>query len=174
MGFDLVFMAILAMAFLYGFMRGFLRQLLSLAGLITAFYMAAYHPEKAITFLTPYIHNPQVLKISGAVLTFIVVYLLFSLASVIISFLVKGAIGLADRLLGGFFAIIKATVFLIALAMLLVSFDITRDFVLNSKTGPYLVSVGTRLLASGKKLWEERWNSGKNLKTKSNSSSAQK
>ena len=166
MGFDLIFLAVLGTAFLYGFFRGLLRQLLSLVGLLTAFYMAINHPHRAINLLFPYIKNPELLRIAGGVLTFIGVYLFFAVISMVISFLIKGAIGFLDRLLGGFFALAKALVLLIALAMLLVSFDISRNFVLASRTGPCLTKIGSKLLIKGKKLWEEKWDSGRNSKGK--------
>ncbi len=166
MNFDALFLFIIALAFFYGFVRGFFRQVLSLAGLLAAFYAALNHPQKAINLLAPYVKNPSLLKIGGIVLTFIAVYLIFALASIVISFLIKGAIGLADRLLGGAFAALKALIFLMALALLLVSFEGTRNFVLGSKTGPYMVSLGSKLFAKGKNLLEERWNSATNLKKK--------
>ncbi len=166
MGFDLIFMAVLSIAFIYGFFRGLLRQLLSLVGLLTAFYMAINHPDRAINLLSPYIKNPELLRIAGSVLTFIAVYLIFAVISMIISFLIKGAIGLLDRLLGGLFALLKAMILLVALSMFLVSFGISRDFVLSSQTGPLLIKIGSKLLIKGEKIWEENWDSGKNLKKK--------
>ncbi len=166
MGFDLIFLVIMGMAFLYGFFRGFLRQLLSLVGLLTAFYMAINHPHRAINLLFPYIKNPELLKIAGGVVTFIAVYLFFAAISMIISFVVKGSIGLLDRLLGGLFALAKALVLFIALVMLLISFDTSRNFVLSSRAGPYLVKIGSKLVTKGKKLWKENWDYGKNSKGK--------
>ncbi len=166
MGFDLIFLVIMGMAFLYGFFRGFLRQLLSLVGLLTAFYMAINHPHRAINLLSPYIKNPELLKIAGGVVTFIAVYLFFAAISMIISFVVKGSIGLLDRLLGGLFALAKALVLFIALVMLLISFDTSRNFVLSSRAGPYLVKIGSKLVTKGKKLWKENWDYGKNSKGK--------
>ncbi len=166
MGFDLIFLVIMGMAFLYGFFRGFLRQLLSLVGLLTAFYMAINHPHRAINLLSPYIKNPELLKIAGGVVTFIAVYLFFAAISMIISFVVKGSIGLLDRLLGGLFALAKALVLFIALVMLLISFDTSRNFVLSSRAGPYLVKIGSKLVTKGKKLWKGNWDSGKNSKGK--------
>ena len=166
MGFDLIFLVIMGMAFLYGFFRGFLRQLLSLVGLLPAFYLAINHPHRAINLLSPYIKNPELLKIAGGVVTFIAVYLFFAAISMIISFVVKGSIGLLDRLLGGLFALAKALVLFIALVMLLISFDTSRNFVLSSRAGPYLVKIGSKLVTKGKKLWKENWDSGKNSKGK--------
>ncbi len=166
MNFDTLFIFILALAFFYGFIRGFLRQLLSLVGLLAAFYAALNYPQRALNLLAPHIKNPSLLKIAAAVLTFIAVYLVFALASAVISFLIKGAIGLADRLLGGAFAAVKAVIFLMALAMLLVSFEGTRNFVLKSRTGPYMVSLASKLFAKGKNFLEEKWNSAENWKRK--------
>jgi len=164
--FDALFLFLTAVAFLYGFMRGFLRQVLSLAGLLAAFYAALNHSGKAESLLSSQIRNPHLLKIAGMVLTFIAVYLAFALVSVILSFLIKGAIGLADRLLGGAFAVLKAFVLLLALSLLMVSFDSTRNFVLSSRTGPHMVYLGSKLFARGKNFLEGKWNSATNWKKK--------
>jgi len=162
--FDLIVILVLVIAFFYGLIRGFLRQFISLAGLLTAAYLAVFHYGKAVSYLSPYIKERGVLVLASIALTFLVTYIAFAVGSMIISFFIKGPIGFLDRVFGAIFAVFKAFLFLTVISLFLASFNSTRNFIAFSKTGPYIYSSGLYMAGQVEKIWRERWKSEKNLR----------
>jgi len=158
MSYDIVVITISVMAMIYGFIRGFFRQLLSLLGLLVAVYYSLFHYQKAASFLSPYIKGRGILILASIALTFIVVYTIFAVVSFVISMMVKGMVGFLDRFFGALFALFKVFILLSVVTLFLSSFDSTRGWVFSSKTGPSLYSTGVYLAGYVEKAWRKKWN----------------
>jgi membrane protein required for colicin V production len=78
---DLILLAVLVLFGLRGFFRGFFREVLSLAGLIVGFFVAARYGDVAAQYVAQYWHlSPLLLKGTGFVALFFVIYFGFNLA----------------------------------------------------------------------------------------------
>ncbi len=109
-GFDWIIAIIFLLSVIVGVMRGFIREALSIASWILAFWLANTFCAQAGDYIAQYIDIPaQAFRVSvGFTVIFVGTLFLFSIVSYIISKLVvKGAIKGTDRVLGIFFGLIR-------------------------------------------------------------------
>jgi membrane protein required for colicin V production len=101
-GFDYAVILILLLSGLLALVRGFVREVLSLAALAGAFYVAAHFYVKAEPYLHSYVTNKNMLSITSCLVVFFAAWLLFVLIGFLIArFLVQGrALNMIDRSLG--------------------------------------------------------------------------
>lgn len=115
--FDYVFLTIVGVSVLLSIMRGFIREILSLAGWIAAFVIARMYSVQVAELLPANIPSESLRILAAFVILFFAVLLLASLLTIALSLLFKN-IGLnwLDRLLGAFFGLARGGL----IAMLLV------------------------------------------------------
>ncbi len=115
--------AILIVMMIRGFFRGFVKEILSLAGLIAAYlgaYFAVFHAKAIFSFFKSYhiyLSNSFVHANAAKVIifigVFILIYILFVVASIIITKILNLVmLGFLNRLGGFFFAGAKTIIFL--------------------------------------------------------------
>jgi membrane protein required for colicin V production len=108
-GFDYTVIVILLLSGLLALVRGFVREVLSIAALAAAFFIAAHFYPKAEPFLHPYVTNKTMLSVSSGLAVFFTAWLVFVLIGFFLArFLVQGrALNLIDRSLGFGFGLLR-------------------------------------------------------------------
>ena len=135
--------AILAMV------RGFSREVLSVASWAAAALAAYFFFKPVAPYLQPYISNETILNIAAAGSVFLVTLIIVSIITMkIADFIFDSRIGALDRTLGFLFGAARG-VLLVVIAMLFFNWLVATDqpsWVINAKSKPMLDSLGQQLV----------------------------
>ncbi len=141
---DYLLIAIVGLSMVLSLWRGFIREIISLIGLIAAFLIASRASGSAGDFLGQWIHNSTVADIAGFALVFVVVMLLAGLIGAIIRKLVDMAdLTATDRTLGMIFGLARG-VLLIGLVFLIYTSYAkpTAPWIKGSLLAPWAIQLG--------------------------------
>jgi len=117
--FDYILIAIVGLSMLLSLWRGFVREIISLIGLVAAFLIASRTSGTAGDFLSEWIPNSTTADIAGFIMIFVVIMIVVGLLGAIVRKLVDLAdLTATDRTLGMFFGIARGLL-LIALSFLI-------------------------------------------------------
>ena len=106
--FDYAVLAVLLASALLGLWRGVVSEILALAAWVVAFLVARAEASKVASWLAGQIAEPGMRLAAAYVLVFVGVLLVFAIARMLISLLLKAAgLGLLDRLLGAAFCVLR-------------------------------------------------------------------
>jgi membrane protein required for colicin V production len=115
---DIAIVAIIALSALYGIVRGFIREVLSLAVWVAAFWFAFRYAPAAAVHLESYVQHDSARMVTAFVALFFAVLVVGMLVSAIIIRLTKlGGIGGPDRVLGAAFGVMRGVLVVTALVM---------------------------------------------------------
>lgn len=119
---DIALGLILAVSFIYGLKKGFLKAFLSLLGIVVAVYAAMFFSGYVENFLSrQFSWSEDLTRLASFLLTFIVVLIVFSLLGRIMTQLVNFMmLGLMNKLFGGLFIMLKYA-FLVSVAFMFVN-----------------------------------------------------
>lgn len=135
--------AILAMV------RGFSREVLSVASWAAAALAAYFFFKPVAPYLQPYISNETILNIAAAGSVFLVTLIIVSIITMkIADFIIDSRIGALDRTLGFLFGAARG-VLLVVIALLFFNWLVATDqpsWVINAKSKPMLDSLGQQLV----------------------------
>jgi membrane protein required for colicin V production len=140
---DWVLLGVLFTSMVVGFWRGFVYEVLSLAGWLAAFVVAQWLAADVAVRL-PFVTNAAA-QVQYAV-GFVVVFVVTLFAAGMVSWLIKKLVDSAglrpvDRALGGLFGLARGVVVLLALAVVLHLIGMTRqDWWINAR-GPVWIDV---------------------------------
>lgn len=117
--FDYVVLAILGLSVLLSVWRGAVRELFALAAWIIAFFVAQFYGPEVAVLLPAAIENGSIRLLVGVVLVFIAVLIVAGLLALLLSKLVRAVgLGLADRMLGGVFGLLRGMLVVLILVLL--------------------------------------------------------
>lgn len=113
---DWALVTVIVISAVMGFIRGIIRSLFSLGGLIAGAVLAGWYCQKAGIFLERWISTPLAARAVGFVSIFLVVFL----AAILLGRCVRGAcsaigLGFADRAAGAGFGVLRAYLFVAAM-----------------------------------------------------------
>jgi len=133
----LVLINVVAAAF-----QGFFSEVLTLAGLVVGYVVAAWQYRNLAQSLSSYL-NPWFAEILSFLIIFFAIVLLFGIAARTVRWLMKKA-GLSglDRFLGGLLGLLKGGLMVSVILMGLTAFAPTSKFLANSQLAPYFLVVG--------------------------------
>lgn len=159
---DILLLIVMVGSIASSFRRGFSREVVGLVSSILALFAGLWFYGSVGATLQPYLSSRAVANFCGFVLVFLGVVILGALAGYGIGRFVK-AVGLSalDRLLGGFFGLVRGLVISIAIITALVAFARGADgkppqSVVSSRLAPYLIDAAHILTAvAPKELKEE-------------------
>ena len=118
--FDIGIIIIFGFCLIRGFFRGFVKEVISLIGVLAGFYSACVYYLDIAHLLSKWISHPPYLNILSFLIIFIGVFILVSLLGAVIKYLMDIAfLGWIDRLLGVATGSIKG---ILIVSILLVSF----------------------------------------------------
>jgi len=144
---DYILIAIVGLSMVLSLWRGFVREMISLIGLIAAFLVASRTSGATGDFMGQWITNSTVADIAGFALVFIVIMILVALIGAIIRKLVDIAdLTATDRTLGVFFGAARGLL-LIALCFLVYTSYAKPNstWLKKSLLTPYAISLGDML-----------------------------
>lgn len=119
---DLAILAILALSTLFGLLRGFVSEVLSLACWIAAFWAAWMFGDKVAAFYGGWLQQPAARIIAGYVTCFLGVLVIGALAGWLVHKLMdRGGLRGGDRFLGMLFGLARGVV-LVTFAVLMLGF----------------------------------------------------
>lgn len=143
---DAVILVILLISAIFGFARGFVKEVLSVAGWIGAIFLTLYLFPLAQPLTREFIANLLIADILTGAVIFIVSLVILSYFSHTISEKVKASsLGALDRSLGIFFGLGRAVILLGIAWLAFVQFIPVEDrpaWVLNAKMLPIVASAG--------------------------------
>lgn len=148
-GLDWVLAAIVLLSATAAIVKGFVRELISLAAVVIGLVVAALGYQRAALWFEDLTRSHSVALGLGFLVLFVGTLLVGALVSILARKLIQEA-GLQwfDRFLGGVFGLVRGVVIDCILLMVLVAFAIKPEAVQKSTLAPY-VSAGSRLIVLG-------------------------
>jgi len=144
---DFVLVAVVAISVAAATIKGFVRELISLAAVVTGLIVAAWGYRRAAAWFEELTSSHEVALGAGFLTLFIGTLLLGWIVSALAKRLVrKGELQRADYFLGAVFGLIRGLVVDCILLMALVAFAIKPLAVEQSRLAPY-VTTGARVIA---------------------------
>lgn len=117
-GFDYALLAIVALSALLGVWRGVVSEVLGLLAWVAAFFAARAWGESVGAMLPLALGEPAWRGVAGVVTVFVATLLLFVLARLLLSRLLRAVgLGLADRFLGAVFGLARGLLLVLVLAL---------------------------------------------------------
>ena len=141
--FDYVLIAIVGLSMVLSLWRGFVREIISLTGLVAAFLIASRTSSIAGDFLSDWVANETLADIIGFIAIFVGIMLIVGLIGALIRKLVdKADLTATDRTLGIFFGLARGML-LIGLFFLIFSTYTKPDkaWMKNSMLTPYAIEL---------------------------------
>ncbi|MDK2954926.1 MAG: rane protein required for colicin production [Desulfovibrionales bacterium] len=136
---DVLFLVILGIFALRGLLRGFLKEVLSLAGMVVGFWLASKYNVLLAPHLAAYIKGDgQALAVAWLVIFIAATVLVWILIRVASSFLKVSMLGWLDAVSGGVFGFVEGLLLVLVVVVLLLNFMPTANFVSNSSLMPRL------------------------------------
>jgi len=122
--FDTIFLIIVLALFVFGLLKGFLRELFPTVGLVGGYLAAGKFHLDYMSIVSHYVRNAAESK----VITFIIILLLGFLAGIIVDSVIfmvfrRGAVGIKGRIAGGLLGATKG------ITILMVIFYIVRGYI---------------------------------------------
>ncbi|MFQ5582532.1 MAG: CvpA family protein [Mariprofundaceae bacterium] len=145
--FDYILIVIVGLSMALSLWRGFVREVISLIGLVAAFLVASRVSGPTGDFIGQWISNGTVADIAGFVLVFVIIMVLVGLIGAIIRKLVDMAdLTATDRTLGMLFGLARGLL-LVALCFLIYASyaKLDKPWIKGSLLAPYVISLGDML-----------------------------
>jgi membrane protein required for colicin V production len=147
---DLVVIVVVLISATLAMVRGFVREVLSVASWLAAVAAAYFFYAPLVPVIRPYIESGTVATIVAAALIFFIALVLASYVTTKISdFVIDSRVGAIDRGLGFIFGAARG-VLLVVIALWFFNFLVAKppDWVANAQTGPVLRDLGDQLVAA--------------------------
>lgn len=126
--FDYAVLVIIGISVLISLMRGAVREILSLAGWILAFYIARTYASQVVPLLPYDIPSEKLKMLAAFLILFLAVLLVTSLLSIALSGLLKEVgLGWLNRLLGGVFGLLRGLLIVTVLVLLAGMTQLPKD-----------------------------------------------
>lgn len=117
--FDTLVLAVIALSALLGLWRGLVSEALALLAWVAAFLAAKLFGNAVAGIIGNLLHDPAVRQIAGFAAVFIATLLLFAIARLLLSTLLRAiGLGMLDRVLGMIFGVARGVLLVLALVML--------------------------------------------------------
>ena len=154
-----IFIIIIISAFsIYGLIRGFVKEIVSIISIVLGFYIALYWHEEAARYLAGF-KNQNLQNILAFIIVFIVASLILTLLGKLLSLALKGIdLGCINYLLGFVFGFVKGVVVVCVIFLALASFLPPSSKVLaESQLTPAIISLTKTIAASSPSSLKERF-----------------
>jgi len=145
---DMVIIVILGYTLIRGIFRGLVKELSSIVGVMAGFYAAyTYYPFLA-GLLARWISNSGYLNIMSFILIFCIIFILISIAGIIIKYLLNIAfLGWVDRICGAGFGIIKGILIVSVVLISLTAFlPKGAPIIKNSLLSPHVTLISEKMV----------------------------
>jgi len=140
---DYVLIAIVGLSMLFALWRGFIREFISLAGLIAAFLLASQFSRITGGYLSPWLHDPYVSDMAGFGLIFVGVLFLSGLIGLFAKKLLPSGFTVMDRVLGLLFGAVRGVLYIGLFFLIYTSYaGMDRSWMEGSLLAPYAMELG--------------------------------
>jgi len=127
---------------LFALWRGFIRELISLAGLIAAFLLASQFSPVAAGYLNSWLSDPDIADLAGFGLVFVAVLFLSGLIGLLLQKLLPAAFTVMDRILGLLFGAARGILYISLFFLIFSTYaDTERPWVERSLLAPYVMEL---------------------------------
>jgi membrane protein required for colicin V production len=147
---DIVVIVVVLISATLAMVRGFVREVLSVASWVAAVAAAYFFYKPLVPIIRPYIESNTVATIVAAAVIFFVALIVASYVTTKVSdFVIDSRVGAIDRGLGFVFGAARG-VLLVVIALWFFNFLVAKppDWVANAQTGPTLRDLGDQLVAA--------------------------
>ena len=147
---DIIFLAVVLLSAILAMVRGFVREVLSIASWVIAALAAYLLYANVLPLIRPYFESQTVAVIVSAAGVFFVALILTSYVTMRISdFVIDSRVGAIDRALGFLFGAARGTLLLV-IALLFFNWLVPQPpgWVANAQTRPFLEDLGEQLIAA--------------------------
>ena len=145
--FDYILIGIVGLSMILSLWRGFVREIISLIGLVAAFLTASRTSGMTGDFLGTWIPNSTTADIAGFVIVFVLVMILVGIIGALIRKLVDMAdLTATDRTLGMFFGVARGILLIAVSFLIYTSYSKTdQTWAKQSLLTPYAIQAGDLL-----------------------------
>jgi len=139
---DFLVMAVVLLSILMGLMKGFTRELFSLAFFIIAVILSFLFYSDIGNFWISKLKDKDIANFAGFICVFTVVLIIGSLITYYVKkLLIVGPLKSVDRILGGLFGLLRGTLISCVIVYALVAFPLNNQWVQKSQLSPYIMKV---------------------------------
>ncbi|MDQ6991187.1 MAG: CvpA family protein [Mariprofundaceae bacterium] len=145
--FDYILIGLVGLSMILSLWRGFVREVISLIGLVAAFLLASRTSGDAGDFLSQWLPNSTVADVAGFALVFVLVMLAVGIVGAVIRKLVDMAdLTATDRMLGVFFGVARGFLLIAVSFLIYTSYSSAKPVWLKqSMLAPYAIQLGNLL-----------------------------
>lgn len=137
---DIVVLVIIFLSIMFGIIKGFIREMLSLAFFIIAVVLSFLFYSEVGTLLIKDITNKDVANFAGFILIFVFVLIIGSLVTYFTKKVFTiGPLKSIDMILGGVFGLVRGILISAIIVFALISFPIDDNLILKSRLSPYVM-----------------------------------
>jgi len=143
-GLDWAIVTILVLSVLLAAAQGFLHEVISLAGVVVGYLLAAWEYGRVARWIVPYVKSDAVAESAAFLGIFVAVVIAAGIIGRIASWLARVAgLGWADRLLGAAFGVVRGSAMVAVLVLALAAFAPGSQWLGRSSLGGYFL-IGSR------------------------------
>jgi membrane protein required for colicin V production len=146
--FDAVVVGFTLVSAMLAMVRGFSREVLSIASWIAAALAAYLFYKSVLPFVQPYIDNEQIAIAASAGIVFLIALIVVTIITMkIADFIIDSRVGALDRALGFIYGAVRGIIVL-AVALLFFNWLVGSnqpEWIAGAKSKPLLESVGTKI-----------------------------
>jgi membrane protein required for colicin V production len=140
---DWIICAVVFVSVITAVMQGFFAEVLTTAGLVVGYIVAAWQYRGLADWLEKFLKNPWFAETLGFLVIFFAIVLLFGIAARIARWIMKEA-GLSgfDRFLGALLGLLRGGLMVAIILMGMTAFEPASQLLQNSELAPYFLVVG--------------------------------
>ncbi len=146
---DIVVIVVVLISAVLAMVRGFIREVLSIASWVIAAAAAYFIYPSVLPLITPYIENEQIaIIVSAAVIFFIALVIASYITMKLADLVIDSRAGAIDRLLGFIFGVARGLLLAVIAFMGFMLLVANRpEWITNAQSRPLLTSLGTAIAA---------------------------
>ncbi len=166
---DIIFIAILSITLIRGLLRGIVKELIGIGGIIGAFLIASNFYNHIIKYIEQIISDEKIAAIIAFASLFIVTLLLiYFLGAIIREFLKSLSLGWLDRIGGAAFGFLKGILISsLIIFMLTLMLSPSSSLISKSRLSPYITMVTEKIIyLIPKDMKQEFWDKTKEMEKK--------
>ena len=138
---DIVVILIVSLSILFGIIKGFIRELFSLAFFIIGVILSFLFYNDVGKIYLPHLKNRDVANFAGFITIFVLVLVLGTIVTYVIKKIFTiGPLKGIDMIFGGVFGLIRGVLICAIIVFALIVFPVNDKLIVESRLSPYLLS----------------------------------
>jgi len=156
---DIIILSTMGFLILKGLLRGFLREVASLAGVISGIFLANFFQPQMTKYLEPYLPSMDILPLVGFGGIFLLVVVISNILGWVLKFMFwKVLKGWSDRIMGAGLAALKGLILIYLVIIMLFFFLPARTpLIVTSKLAPSIITSYQAIVSLISPDFYEKW-----------------